>query len=273
LVNDYGDIGIDRDLVSRSSGDVVDLPGGCVCCNIRGDLLEAVRRLLLANRKFEYLIVEASGVADPRPIVQTFLSPEVERRLRLDAVIAVVDVDNIRQCAESQPTAVAQIHYSDVVILNKVDLVPPGEVAETIEWLSRVNEFAAVIRAERCDVPISVVLDVAQEPTRTPNKSPTPLGATRHDDLVAASYRGASPVDFARFQRFLEALPADVIRAKGIMHVSGVRQPVVFHRVGRRNVLDQLPSWPGPERSSRAVFLGYEFCADDVLRDIVACET
>ncbi|MGH7904900.1 MAG: CobW family GTP-binding protein [Candidatus Dormibacteraceae bacterium] len=199
---------------------------------------------------------------------QTFAAPAVMSRLRLDAVITVVDAENFDLWLDSQPVAAEQILCADLLVLNKTDLIDSAAVETVSARLLALNPDATVLPSTRGRLPIELLLDVQRRPEGMGEYADLPH---RHDaDLGAVSYSGDGRMDFAALQRFLESLPEGVLRAKGIVAVEGLDRELVFHRVGRRNFLDQGRTWSGPELS-RAVFIGSGFDAGAVLAGIRAC--
>src|SRR5450830_2108723 len=140
MINDFGDVNIDKDLVVGQSGDVLELSGGCMCCTIREDLLTSAKDLLASGRVFDYLVVETSGLADPGTVAQTFLTPGLEGSFRLDAVVTVVDSANIETWLDQNPTASEQIRSADLLVINKLDLVTSEDVDRVESRLVQIND-------------------------------------------------------------------------------------------------------------------------------------
>ena len=258
MINDFGDVNIDKDLVVGQTGDVVELSGGCLCCTIRGDLLEAARGLLTSGREFDCVIVETSGLAEPFAVAQTFLVPELEESFRLDAVVTVVDSANIEPCLERNEMPAEQIRCADLLVMNKLDLVTPDDVDRIRTRLTAINADARVLPSINGNVPAELLLDIDAHKVAT-------IAAHHHHDLmdhdavVSVSFAAEIELDYDRFDRFLQELPDGVFRAKGTVAVHGLSRRVIFHRVGGRNVLDQGAIWGEQSRSCRAVFLGQDF--------------
>ncbi len=272
MINDFGDVNIDKDLVIGQSGDVVELSGGCLCCTIRGDLLDAARNLLTSGREFDYVIVETSGLAEPFAVAQTFLVPELEESFRLDAVVTVVDSANLEPCLESNEAPAEQIRCADLLVMNKLDLVTPDDVDRIRARLAEINGDARVLPSINGDVPAELLLDIDAHKFAT-------VAAHHHHDhvdhgaVLSVSFAADIELDYDRFDRFLQALPDGVFRAKGTVAVYGISRRVIFHRVGGRNVLDQGASWGEQSRSCRAVFLGQDFDRERLLAQFQDCAT
>lgn len=276
MINDFGSVNIDKDLVVGQTGDVVELSGGCLCCTIRGDLLASAQELLRSGRAFDYVVVETSGVAEPSPVAQTFLVPELEKSFRLDAIVTVVDAANVDTWLAETPTAREQIRCADLMILNKLDLVSVAEGDRVHEKLAELNDEARVIPAVNADVPTELLLDIdAHRPGRSVKPADPVEGAyrwgPRHMRVESAAFEAELDLDYARFDEFLQALPADVFRAKGTVAIRGLARRVVFHRVGSRNVIDQGAPWDDQPRITKAVMIGRKVDSDALLEQLRAC--
>lgn len=160
VVNEFGEIGIDGDLIVQASEEMIQLSNGCICCTVRGDLARAVTELTSRSDRFDALIVESTGLADPAPIVQTFLADDTMReRSRLDAVIALVDVKHLPLQLRDSPVAEAQIAFADIVILNKADLVDNEGHELARHLIKEINPGARVHVATRADLDLTKILD------------------------------------------------------------------------------------------------------------------
>ena len=159
IVNEFGEIGIDSDLVVNADEEVFEMNNGCVCCTVRGDLIRIIDGLMRRKGKFDAIIVETTGLADPAPVAQTFfVDADVGRRTRLDAVVTVADARWLRDRLGDSPEAKNQIAFADVILINKTDLVSEAELLDVEAHVRAVNPYADVHRTERCSVPIGRVL-------------------------------------------------------------------------------------------------------------------
>jgi G3E family GTPase len=271
MINDFGDVNIDKDLVIGQSGDVVELTGGCLCCTIREDLLGSARSLLTSGREFDYVIVETSGLAEPLAVAQTFLVPELEQSYRLDAVVTVVDSANIETCLERNETVAEQIRCADLLVMNKLDLITPDDVDRIKARLADINANARVLPSINGNVPAALLLDVdAHKPSHAAESYPHRKHVD-HGAVLSVSFAADVELDYDRFDQFLQGLPDGVFRAKGSVAIHGLGRRVIFHRVGARNVLDQGTPWEDQSRSCRAVFLGQDFDRDWLLAQFQDC--
>ena len=160
LVNEFGEIGIDNDLVVATGEDMVELSNGCICCSINGELLEAVYRILDRPEPVDYLVVETTGLADPLPVAMTFLGSDLRDQTRLDSIITLVDAENFSDELLEGEVARAQIVYSDILLLNKCDLVEEDRLAALEEQLRTIKTDARILRAVKGEVPLPLLLSV-----------------------------------------------------------------------------------------------------------------
>jgi G3E family GTPase len=160
LVNEFGEIGIDNDLVVATGDDMVELSNGCICCTINGELLEAVYRILERPEKVDYLVVETTGLADPLPVAMTFLGSDLRDLTRLDSIITLVDAENFGPEILEGEVARSQVVYSDMILLNKCDLVDEGRLAAVEAELLAIKPEARILRSVKGEVPLPLLLSV-----------------------------------------------------------------------------------------------------------------
>ena len=226
VINDFGDIPVDEHLVSGRGDHIVSLANGCVCCDLGENLVEALLRLR-AHSPWA-IVIEASGVADPGRIAQV---ARVGRMFRLNAVAVLVDAALVRQHAADRylgDTILRQIRAADLLVVNKTDLVPDAERAAVGAWLGEVAPGVRQVETQRADLPLDVLLGVAQERWVQPS----------HDDLgrfVSWSFRTRRPFERTALARVMDGLPSGVLRAKGLvsLHDAPGRREAL-HLVGRR---------------------------------------
>src|ERR1700727_332245 len=160
IINEFGELGVDNDLVVDTDEEVFEMNNGCVCCTVRGDLVRILEGLMKRKGKFDAIIVETTGLADPAPVAQTFFVDEdVQKNARLDAVVTVADAKWLSARLKGAPEAKNQIAFADVIVLNKIDLVSKAELAEVAARVSAVNPYARLHRTARCLVALSDVLE------------------------------------------------------------------------------------------------------------------
>jgi G3E family GTPase len=159
IVNEFGEIGIDNDLVVGADEEVFEMNNGCICCTVRGDLVRIIDGLMRRKGKFDAIIVETTGLADPAPVAQTFFMDEnVGRRTKLDAVVTVADAKWLKDRLKDAPEAKNQIAFADVILINKADLVKPEELADVEARIRGINPYAKLHTTERCKIPLPEVL-------------------------------------------------------------------------------------------------------------------
>ncbi len=160
VVNEFGEIGIDNDLVVGADEEVFEMNNGCICCTVRGDLIRILGGLMKRKGRFDAIIVETTGLADPAPVAQTFFVDEdVQKHARLDAVVTVADAKWLSERLKDAPEAKNQIAFADVIVLNKTDLVGADDLAEVEGRIRAINPYARLHRTERCRVALADVLE------------------------------------------------------------------------------------------------------------------
>ena len=288
LVNDFGEINIDAELVSGVSGEsTINLTNGCICCSIRDDLLEATVQLTQAPNPPEYIVVETSGVSDPVAVSLTFLAPELQSRTRVDSVLTVVDAEQIHQVNEKhRRLAVAQIAMADIVVLNKLDLVNDEEREDLADFVRDTVPRARILEATFGEVPLDLVLGVGTyDLHRFAGKSGLDVHihadseAHEHDHphenhhehhtdhtLVFNTwcYTTDKPLSRGAVLDAVKALPATIYRAKGFVYLADIpsRQGIV-HVAGKRARLIIGEPWGDESPGTQLVFIGEEGGIDD----------
>src|SRR5215203_6356950 len=160
IVNEFGEIGIDNDLVVGADEEVFEMNNGCICCTVRGDLMRILDGLMRQKGKFDAIIVETTGLADPAPVAQTFfMDPNVGRQTKLDAVVTIADAKWLNDRLKDAPEAKNQIAFADVILINKTDLVSPDELSDVEARIRGINPYAKLHKTERCQIPLPEVLE------------------------------------------------------------------------------------------------------------------
>src|SRR5450631_3359312 len=159
IVNEFGEIGIDNELVVGADEEVFEMNNGCVCCTVRGDLIRIIEGLMRRKDKFDAIIIETTGLADPAPVAQTFFVDEnVGKRAKLDAVVTVADAKWLKDRLRDAPEAKNQIAFADVILINKTDLVSAEELREVEARIRGINPYAQLHRTLRSDIALDKVL-------------------------------------------------------------------------------------------------------------------
>ena len=159
IVNEFGEIGVDNDLIVGVDEEIFEMNNGCICCTVRGDLIRIIEGLMRRRGKFDSIIIETTGLADPAPVAQTFfVDAELARKAKLDAVVTVADAKWLKERLRDAPEAKNQIAFADVILVNKTDLVGAADLAEIEGRIRAINPYASLHRTERCAVPLAAVL-------------------------------------------------------------------------------------------------------------------
>jgi G3E family GTPase len=274
MVNEIGDIAIDNALIVGAAPGMVELANGCICCSINNDLVDAIFRVLQRAPAVDCLIVETSGLADPLPIVLTFLRSEFRERVRLDAIVAVADAENFSLDLFDSKAAVNQLRYADIVLLNKCDCAGTELAAAVEQSIRRLSDGVRIVRTTRAQIPLPLILGAGlfraeRYPADHGRQHLNDDGHLIADGFETVSFESASAFSADRFQSFLETLPGNVFRAKGILRIDGSDAGHVFHLVGRRFTLDPAP--PDRARGSRLVLIGRGLDAGRLRAALAAC--
>jgi len=284
IVNEFGEIGIDNELIVSSDEEIYLMNNGCICCSVRGDLIRVLGGLIKRRGSFDAILLETTGLADPAAIIQTFsMDEDIQDAFRLDSVTTVVDAFHFPRHMAENRQALEQVVYADLVILNKTDLVTP-EALDTIKGtVRRINDTAEIVTAARCEVPIAKLLDrnafdISRLLFGAPG-SAGPAGGHSHEHdhgIQSVSLSFDAPLDPSRLGTFLNELLREygqtIYRCKGIMHVSGAKQRFVFQ--GVHMYLETAWGTPWEEREkrvSRAVFIGRGLDHDMLQQGLAAC--
>jgi G3E family GTPase len=256
MVNDFGSINIDADLVVGVEGDLINLANGCICCSLRDDMLTAVEQITERPEQPEYIIVEASGVADPSRIAFTFINASLRGRVRLDSILCLVDASQIFDVPEQMELKTRQIAYSDMLILSKTDLVGREEVARIRAWLDDRFGRYRLVEAPNGEVPMEILLssgrfDPAQmEPDRAPADA-CASGSCNHEShqqhtstFTTWSFETDRPLSLEALRSVAAKLPASIYRAKGVVYSSDVPdRRAVLQVVGKRVDISLQDEW------------------------------
>jgi G3E family GTPase len=309
IVNEFGEIGIDNDLIIGADEEVFEMNNGCVCCTVRGDLVRILDGLMKRKGKFDAIIVETTGLADPAPVAQTFFVDEdVQKNARLDAVVTVADAKWLSDRLKDAPEAKNQIAFADVIVLNKTDLVSRPELTEVEARIRAINPYAKLHRTERCKVALSDVLergafDLDRILEIEPEFLEADNGHDHHDhdhhhhghdhhhdhdhshgglkhyhdeEMQSLSLRSDRPIDPTKFMPWLQNLVASegqkILRSKGILSFSDDDDRYVFQGVHMMLEGDHQRPWKeGEARESRIVFIGRELPEETIREGFESC--
>ncbi len=282
IVNEFGEIGIDNQLVVGADEEVFEMNNGCICCTVRGDLIRIINGLMKRKGKFDAILVETTGLADPAPVAQTFFADEeVKKRCGLDAVVTVVDAFHVLDSLEDSHEVQDQIAFADIIILNKTDLVDAGKLKDVEARVRKINRFAKVIHAQKSQVPLDQILDVgAFDLKRILEIKPDFLEEDddhHHDEEVQSiSFELDQPIDRRRFDMWinmvLRELGQNILRSKGILDFKDEPNRFVFQ--GVHMLMDGQPGKPwkeGEKHTSQLVFIGRDLDVPALKRGFEAC--
>ncbi|MFM7447611.1 MAG: CobW family GTP-binding protein [Leptolyngbyaceae cyanobacterium] len=299
LVNEFGDINIDSQLLVSMDEDMVELSNGCICCTINDGLVDAVYRVLERDDRVDYMVIETTGVADPLPIILTFLGTELRDFTRLDSIITLVDAETFTPDHFESEAALKQIAYADVTILNKTDLASPQKVKELETYIGTVKVGARILHSQHGKVSLPLILDVGyNNPEAYADLVQEEIEQTQHDHhhsqdrhkdhhhhhehhhhhsahldndgYVSISFESDRPFDVRKFETFLQnQLPQEVFRAKGILWFTESHLRNIFQLSGPRYDL-QAEKWRTPPKN-QLVFIGRNLNAEQLRQQLTDC--
>ena len=287
IENEFGEIGIDDALVINAEEEIFEMNNGCICCTVRGDLIRILGNLMKRKDKFDYILVETTGLADPAPVAQTFLvDDEIRSQLKLDAIVTLADAKFLIQHLDDEKEvgieneAVEQIAFADRVLLNKIDLVSDEERKEVIRRIRLINANAEIIPTTMSQVDLDQVLGVgAFDLSRVLEMEPEFLLDTEHQHDLSITSVGIDCEGKVSVQKINEWLGwllgergTDIFRMKGILNMWGDDRRFVFQ--GVHMLFDGTPGKPwgdGEERRNRMVFIGRNLDRQDLERRFKAC--
>ena len=310
VVNEFGEIGIDNELVVGADEEVFEMNNGCICCTVRGDLIRIIEGLMKRRGKFDAIIVETTGLADPAPVAQTFfVDADVQDAARLDAVVTVADAKWLAARLKDAPEAKNQIAFADVILLNKTDLVTGEELAEVEARIRAINPYAKLHKTTQCAVPLDAVLGRnAFDLDRILEIEPEFLQTEEHHDhdhdhhhhdhghghahhhhhegnglkhyhdeemqSVALSIEGDLDADkfMPWLNTYIQTEGASILRSKGILALKDEPKRFVFQ--GVHMILDgnlQRDWKPDEKRVSRIIFIGRNLKEDEIKQGFLAC--
>lgn len=305
IVNEFGEIGIDNDLIVGADEEVFEMNNGCICCTVRGDLIRVIGGLLKRSGGFDGILIETTGLADPGPVAQTFFADaDIAARAKLDSIVTVVDAKHLPLRLKDSKEAQEQIAFADIILLNKTDLVDKYELDLIEHTIRKINSFAKIIRTVRSQAPLDQILGLASfdlnailahEPDflkagddhdhhhdHDHETCTDPTHHHHHDDkihgsdITSLSLAVDKPIDIAKFEGWMSELRAskgqDLLRYKGILDVAGNGQRLAIQGVHMMMEGSNLAPWKdGSKRQSRMVFIGRKL-DEKLLRDgFTAC--
>jgi G3E family GTPase len=282
LVNDFGAINIDAELVAGVEQNMISLTNGCVCCEIRDDLVNSLEQLLTREETIDYVILEASGIADSEGIVMTFLNPRYEGLLRIDSITCIIDAVGIFADGDNERLnllKLRQIGFADLVILNKTDLVGPEHIEVIREWIGHHIQRIRIVEATQCDVPLNILLAVGRFRGVSMVQPELADGEPHHghsgsDRIFETwSYESDKPVSLEALRKMVQRdLPVSVYRCKGIVFAAdSPDKRLALQVVGRRTEISELDEWGERTPRTQVVAIGSSIDAEDLKKKFDAC--
>lgn len=297
LVNEFGEIGIDNELIIATDDNMVELSNGCICCTINEDLVNAVYKVLENSANIDYLVVETTGLADPLPIALTFLGTELRDMTRLDSILTMVDCANFSLDLFNSQAAYSQIAYGDVIVLNKTDLVDEADVDALEVRIRDIKEGSRILRTTQAQVSLPLILSVGLfESDKYFHQIEEKHDHEHHhhhehdhdhhdhehhdhhhhgnhlenDGFTSLSIQSDKPLSIRKFQYFLDnQLSENVFRAKGILWFDESPKRHIFHLSGKRFTLED-DEWNGKPKN-QLVFIGQNLDHDKLREQIENC--
>ena len=287
IENEFGEVGIDDAIVIDAEEEIFEMNNGCICCTVRGDLIRILGNLMRRKDKFDQILIETTGLADPAPVAQTFfVDDEMAAQLKLDAIVTVVDAKHLLpHLDEEKPEgveneALEQLAFADRIVLNKIDLADDDELSEVESRIQEVNPLAPIIRTQHGKVNLDAILDVgAFSLDRVLADDPEfldPDAEHQHDlTVTSVGIEVEGDLDLERLNDWLGNLlrtkGTDIFRSKGILSIAGMEERYVFQ--GVHMLLDGQPNgtWGEDERRNRLVFIGRNLDRESLEKSFRSC--
>ncbi len=308
LVNEFGEIGIDNDLIIEGSEDMIELNNGCICCSINGELLNTVSKVLERREKIDYLIIETTGLADPLPVAMTFAAGDLREKVRLDSIITVIDGENFDLKINNTSVAYSQILYGDILLLNKCDLVNEERLKKVEKFINKIKKEPRILRSINSEVGLQTIMSIGlfetdifkydkdqdkenvEENSHDHSSHSHDHSSHSHDhsshshdhsshshDLInniegftSVSYETFEPFSLRKFQYFLDnQISQNVFRAKGILWFMESERKHIFHLSGKRFSLDD-EEWT-KEKSNKIVLIGKNLDHQTIKNQLSSC--
>lgn len=276
LVNEFGDINIDSQLLVSVEQDMIELSNGCICCTINEGLIDAVYSILERDKPIDYLIIETTGIADPLPIILTFVGSDLRYLTRLDSIISTIDSETFTpDCFESE-AALQQVALSDIVLLNKTDLATEKKVEELEQYIQTVKKRARILRSQYGKVPLPLILDVGlTQPDRYRGQGDREHHHhhsyhLKNDGFMSMSFQSDLPLDVSKFEKILNRMSTEIFRGKGILWFSDTPETrYIFQLSGGRYDL-KAEDWLEKPKN-QLVLIGRHIDTQEMYRQLEGC--
>jgi len=302
LVNEFGEIGIDNDLIIETSEDMIELSNGCICCTINGELLSTVEKILEKSNNLDYIIVETTGLADPLPVAMTFAGSNLREKVRLDSILTLVDADNFDFNIDRKSVYYSQLLYGDIILINKCDLVNNKKLEDIERKIFEIKKEPRILRCSNSKVGLETIISVglfetdkymfediekdnsikhshhSHEHSHQPHKDSSHSHEHSHDlennieGFTSVSFECLEPFSLRRFQNFLDnQLSENVFRAKGILWFQESERKHIFHLSGKRFSLDD-EDWK-KDKSNKIVLIGKNLNHQEIKDQLDLCRS
>ncbi len=305
IINEFGAVSIDNQLVVGADEEILELNNGCLCCRVRGDLIKSLNDLINRKKRFDYVIIETTGLADPSPVAHTFMASELAEKLRLDGIVTVVDARHLEKELGDGPEPRAQIAFADVILLNKTDLVSPEDLTRVEAHIKHINALAKVHRTQKSQIDVAKILNVKARELNAPlpemheehdhhhhdhdhecdehcdhdheHDQEEHEHHHHHDESVKSFYiEEERPLDLPKLEAWLsgllKSLGENIYRSKGVLNIKGLPKRVVFQ--GVQMMFDSAPDrfWnAGEKRMSQLVFIGKDLDEAKIRKEFEQC--
>ncbi|MFN7249994.1 MAG: CobW family GTP-binding protein [Anaerobacillus sp.] len=286
IVNEFGEVGIDNQLVVNSEEEIVEMNNGCICCTVRGDLIRILRTLAFSMEQgdvmFDRVLIETTGLADPAPVAQTFFMDEiVSEKFEVDSIVTVVDSLHITKHFDTKDEAQEQIAFADIIILNKTDLVTDEELADIESRIIQMNPAAKRLYAENCNVNLKDILGINSFDLNLKLEiNPHFLDDHHHhhhnDKVTSIAFREEKPLDIRKVDQWMSYLVQekgeDLLRYKGIFHIKDSKERIVFQGIHMLFAGKADRKWRDHEtKVTELVFIGKNLNRLELERQFNAC--
>jgi G3E family GTPase len=275
IENEFGEVGVDHQLVIGAEEEIFETANGCICCTVRGDLIRVLGQLVKRRDRFDYVLIETTGLADPGPVAQTFfLDDDLKDQFSLDAIVTLVDAKHAEQHLGDVQAAREQIAFADIVLLNKTDLVGADDVARVESLISSINPTAKVLRTQAANAPVDSVLNVGAFDLDRIVVSE--IGDHQHDaGITSVGISDTRPVDMRKLEDWLSYLlqsrGQDIFRMKGVINLRGEDRRYVFHGVHMMFDGRLERPWGQVPRQNSLVFIGRKLDRQELEAGFESC--
>ncbi len=283
IENEFGEIPIDHDLVIGADEDIFEMNNGCICCSIKGDLIATLNRLIERHDKFDSILIESTGLASPGPIAQAFLLEDVVNdTLKLDGIVTLVDAKHFWRQLDEVDVAWEQIAFSNVILLNKIDLVSADEIAKVDTKIRSINPTARIFQTQNAGIELDEILNIGGFDLESVQQSESFPGIDEHDghshsdsEITSVSITLEGEMDRVRFVNWLQMLlimeGMDVMRAKGVLNLAGSDKRHIFQSVFMMfDGQDDCP-WGDESRINKMVFIGRDLDRQRLEEGVKGC--